>query len=406
MNHSIQGLEGMRKITNYGIPKTGKRITLPMDCALQELSSSLIMSESALGGNSWNETRTLSRTASAASVIHRPWTSPASETTRKGKRAARLRPTEEEKWLEGMLAQQGSGLEQEHVDRSELLRLGLQSAHITRLYRLLYLHSSSLQDVILWITEQCQVSARGGTLVRVWQLFVRVVEHLLASQASSQLSSTLQQSTSVINELQQTCEVAAGRSAQLANDLETAVVRGEELEREVKSLRRHLETSLQEGRVELLEEQTKRTKALAHAEAMLRKGDEYSVMAYERMSGERQTTDTLVAQLEEAIEARRAADAKLGQARQAVQAAESNCRRETATRAGLETELARTQRELTERTEELDADRSSVAELREQLEQAGADQQELQQRCVMLDSSLRPAVPRLSLCVHGTGRGR
>lgn len=77
MSTSMNSLGSMRKITPYGMPKTGSRITLPMDQALHNLSNSL--SEANLGGgaaglaggggSSWLQS------ATSASVL-RPWTSP------------------------------------------------------------------------------------------------------------------------------------------------------------------------------------------------------------------------------------------------------------------------------------------------------------------------------------------
>eukprot|EP01052_Picozoa_sp_SAG31_P027645 SAG31_NODE_2601_length_5363_cov_2.456173_4_plen_442_part_00 len=391
MSTSMNSLGSMRKLTPYGMPKTGQRISLPMDQALQNLSTSLSDANlsSAPGPETWLQ-------SGASNAAFRPWTSPAQEPTTGGRKIASakqgVRGTKkcsEEQWLEGMLAQQQSDLHRERIARHQLREAGMKDGHISRLYRLLYLHTSSLQDVLLWITDQCTAAQRGATLLKVWQCLVRVVEHLLANKASSQFSSVLQQSNETIAALEESNLLEATRADHLGKQLGMATGRVEALEAHVYNLQEALETSKQEGRAGMLEEQTRAQTVLATAEAMLRKGDEYSMQAYEQLHSERLHSDQQTTKLTVAEHAREQAEKKLARARAVCQEAEEARRQAEADHAKGTSALRRMESELASRAQELAAERDARSEVEKQLEDEKTGRSVLEQQHTELREAMQ-----------------
>ena len=170
----------------------------------------------------------------------------------KGRRqqAQMSQSSSEELRLEGMLRAKESSLENEGLSRAALLREGLSGAQCARLYRLLYLHSASLQEALLDTTEHCRGEQRGAVLLRIWKVFVWLVEGLMGERASTQFSRALQQSSDAMAMLEERCEEEEARCDDLTESLEKVTERTHRLEQEVLDLREQLEQSRSTAKTE------------------------------------------------------------------------------------------------------------------------------------------------------------
>ena len=182
MSLGVQSFEKSSRIDNRSIPRTSGRVRLPMDAALSELSQSLGDASAYFGRPSSVDDAVLRQRASASPNVRRPWTSAGlnaehSVQTPLRRRGPAARLTTEEQGIESMLQDRPSSLAQEGIDRASLHAAGLGPKQASRLYRIIYLHSCGLQDVLLSLTDSCGVGARGEVLLKVWKVFVWLGEH-------------------------------------------------------------------------------------------------------------------------------------------------------------------------------------------------------------------------------------
>ena len=391
MSTGVQNLGRSKRIDSRSIPKTSSRVMLPLDAALQELSASL--SESSFHQMMDDRPSTSMESmmshpsvwgASAQGSVRRPWTSqgvgasslqqPASSSGRRRQGQQRAAPTQsaEEVRLQAMLAEKESSLEQEGLGRAALNRDGLNSKQTSRLYRLLYLHSCSLQDVLLDTTDHCSLAERGPVLLKVWKVFVWLVEYLMAERASTQFSMALQQSSDAMSMLQERYNEEEARCDDLTVTLEEQTTRTHQLENEVRDLADKLEKTSTSAKTEANHKSKHASFVMEQAQSMLQEGDAYSQELYGQLAEERdarlQLQDALVAKGEEVAEVQN----RLANTRRTLGPLETAGRQAQAAKVKAEAELVRTRAAISQLTAALTAERSSLHRATAEIEQLQA----------------------------------
>lgn len=191
LDSGVSNLRAHAPFSCSATPQTAAQLALPIDNALSDLShtlsdTSLQLDLPALASpQSSPPRRPWTSTSADAGRGSTPWQRRTPGASRGGGGSGALRATSEEQRLEGLLAENGSCLEEEGIGRSTLRVDGLSPQQCTRLYRVLYLHSCTLQEVLLSLTGMCSVNTRGSVLLKVWKVFVGLVEHLMAGKAST-----------------------------------------------------------------------------------------------------------------------------------------------------------------------------------------------------------------------------
>ena len=372
MGVGVARLERSKRIDSRSIPRTSSRVVLPLDSALQELSQSLGESSGL-----WERPSTSASTpevwhASAQGSVRRPWTTQTAPGQRRGAGRRRAAPTSrasaEEVRLEGMLREKDSDLEREGISRAALAQHGLSHKQASRLYRLLFLHSCGLQDVLIDITDHCPASARGAVLLRVWKVFVWLVEYLMADKASTEFSVALQQSADAMSMLQERYDEEEARCEELTGSLEEAVMRSSTLENEVHALHERLESSQSAAKSEVAATERSARSVVEQAQSMLHESDAYSQQIYGKLAEEREART----QLQSALGGKDAECEQLKQrlqsVRRAMQPMEENARLAKAEKAKVESELVRSRSEVASLTAAVSAERASLQQVRGELE--------------------------------------
>jgi len=404
MNVATQNLRRSSHIDRGSIPQTSSRIRIPLDSALEELSKS--MSEQALyntsvlsaagntsfaSGSSFATSDAFWAQATSATPAHRPWTAPDPSATasmtasmrkpakRPSSRGGGREETPEEQKLNAMLEAKNSSLEREGLGREEMRRHGLKQAHVTRLYRLLYLHSTGLQDILLLLTEHSRVSERGTVLLKVWRVFVWCVEQLMASRASTQLSVALQQSNDTISVMQDQLSDDSATIETLSRDLGAANHLVEELQRRTVALEGDLAHMTRDRDETSSTQRHGHDQAMRTAEMMMARGNEYSEILFSQLNAEREAREAVEAALQHANLAAQAAEEKLVAARQVTQSTDEAGRVERAKRSKVEADQQRTQHALNAREAELQEQKEACAQLQRELNEARAANSELKE---------------------------
>jgi chromosome segregation ATPase len=380
LSSGVQRLERSKRIDSRSIPKTSSRVMLPLDAALQELSQSL--SESSFHQMMDDRPSTSLSSMSHPSVwqasshasVRRPWTTqgvgeggprPGPSAGGGGGRRKRgqvAAPTQspEEVRLESMLREKESSLEREGLRRAALSRDGLNGKQASRLYRLLYLHSCSLQDVLLDTTDHCSATGRGPVLLKIWKVFVWLVEYLMAERASTQFSMALQQSSDAMSMLQERCDEEEARCDELTGTLEAATLRTHALENEVRELHSQLETSQSTAKTEAKHTAHKAKYVMEQAQSMLQEGDAYSQQLYTTLTEEREARLQVQAALVEKGAECEEMEKRLANTRRTVGPLEAAGRQSKAERAKAEAELVRTRAAISQLTGALTSERESL----------------------------------------------
>lgn len=387
----VQRLERSKRVDSRSIPKTSSRVALPLDAALQELSQSLSdasfhhMLDERPGTSMSSMSHPSVWQASTHASVRRPWTT---QGVGEGRRAAggggagarRKRghlaaPTQtaEELRLEGMLRGKESSLEREGLSRAALRDDGLDGKQASRLYRLLYLHSCSLQDVLLDTTDHCATADRGRVLLKIWKVFVWLVEYLMADRASTQFSMALQQSSDAMSMLQDRCDEEGARCEELTETLEAATARMHVLENEVRELQGQLETSQSHAKTEAKRTAHKAKFVMEQAQAMLQEGDSYSQQIYAVLAEEREARLQVQAALADKSKECEEVEKRLANTRRAVGPLEEADRKSKAERIKAEGELVRTRAAVAQLTAALTSERESLHAATRKLAELEAD---------------------------------